>query len=241
MKKIDLPQKTQEFLAAFKQPSLSEQCHAAPLYFRTDTDTAEYIEDVAIYINDIRTFEFKNNALKNGIYYGGAVVFVKTCYGTLVVPDERDGWFKPAAAGIAEAAEHKNLSTTAERELLEELFVFRLDQTTRYVPIGAKEKVNRISSLGFSVKQLVEVGALTAKEHFFNDRVGSYEMVFTWDISELKDFSVISHEEWFRSGHSGIVVYAMKKGKIVGNFSGQQGFIPFKDYGFHPTVQHILR
>ncbi len=242
MKITDLPRDTQDFLTAFLSPPDTSCSAAAPLFFRTDDDRAELITDMALSDDQIRTFEFKNNARLNRIYYGGAVVMVRTRYGTLVVPDERDHWFKPAAAGIASKDEWHDLPGTGRRELLEELFIFSLDRHTRYVPIGAREKVNRVNILGFSVKHIGEIGTLEVVNYVFNDRVGSYEAVLVWDITALDNFSVTSHEEWHRSGHSGIVIYALRDdGVIAGNFSGQQGFIYTTDYGLHPTVKNFLK
>ncbi len=241
MLSTELPSKSQEFIAQFScQPNMQDDS-VAPLFFRADNDVAHHVRDIAIRAKDIRAFEFKNITQESRLYYGGSSVLINTCHGTLVVPDERDHWFKPAAAGIAEYVEYSDLSRTAERELLEEIFIFSLDQSVRYVPPNTQEKVNPISALGFSVKRVREIGTITTIGNVFNDQVGSYEKVFLWDISSLRDFSVISHEEWYLGAHSGIVVCTYNNGNITGFFSGQQGYISFQDYGLHPTISQYLK
>lgn len=233
LKLKQISKNVQDFLMKLSVEYVDKMGSGIPVYLRSG-DKAELITDYTLPVGANRDFE--SGAGEHNLYRGGAVIFVETQYGRLVLADDRYSWFKPFA-GIAERDEGSDLRQTGERELEEEAFVTGLDQKVRYVPRGIRGKVNRLCTLGFSVNDIVEVGETSVSRHYFNNANRSYEVILSWDISELSDFTVISHEEWFRGGHSGIVVYAFRDGRITGNFSGQQGFISVPDYDLHPSLR----
>ncbi len=225
---------TQSFLSALAEGK--EENPGVPVYARVG-DEARLIADWALPEGAVR--EFEETAADHGLYRGGAVVFLKTAHGYAVVPDERYGVYKPLAAGIARADEGHDLSRTAVRELMEEAFVFSLDQGARYVPPGQGE-ANLLCPLGFTVQEAREVGVIEAVGHRFNDENMAYEAMFEWDISTLSaDYSIVCGEEWFRGGHSGIAVLALPLGarEPTGLWSGQQGYIPLSGFRPHGAME----
>ena len=177
-----------------------------------------------------------------GLYRGGAVILVTYQGGTLVVPDDRYGWFKPFA-GIAQHDEGGDLVLAGIRELIEEAFLYDTrEKALRFVPQGAGHGCELVSSLGFTARRTVEVGQVKLSHHAVNEANRSYEAVLTWDISAIGvSFSVSLEEEWWNKDKSGISVYVLNNdGTLRGVFSGQQGFIALPALGIHPTLKSVL-
>lgn len=197
-----------------------------------------FIPDVKMASEEALRFE---REAPPGLYRGTAATLVTWQGGILAVPDERYSWFKPFA-GNAEYKEANDLKLTGRRELMEEVFVYDLEKTTRFVPQGAGMGCIHSSQLGFTVNREVEVGEISLVRYQVNERNRAYEAVLTWDISEIDvPFSVSLEEEWFNGDSSGIPVFVLNTdGTVRGVFSGQQGFIALNRLAFHPVLKTSL-
>lgn len=209
-----------------------------PIYLR-DGDRFIFLPEYKMASAANRAFERDAPA---GLYRGGAVILVTYQGGTLVVPDDRYGWYKPFA-GIAQHDEGGDLTLAGIRELIEEAFLYDTkEKALRFVPQGAGTGCELLSSLGFTAKRTVEVGQVKLSHYAVNESNRSYEAVLTWDISGIGvTFSVSLEEEWWNKDKSGISVYVLNDdGTLRGVFSGQQGLIALPKLGIHPTLKSAL-
>lgn len=210
-----------------------------PVYLR-DGEKFHFLREYKMATSANRHFEKNAPA---GLYRGGAVILVKYQGGTLVVPDDRYGWFKPFA-GIAQHDEGHDLTLTGFRELNEEAFVYDLKKKKRFGPAGWSAST-RSCSLGFTV-DAVDIDHFEALKNVgtaVNEDNRAYEAVLQWDISSIGEpFSVSLEESWWSGHHSGVSVYVMndEDGSIRGVFSGQQGFVALPKLGIHPTLKAEL-
>ncbi len=218
-------------------PCAEDDDQSFPIYVR-EGDKFTFIQDCKPMSSSNGKFE---KAAPAGLYRGGAVIIVRYDGGTLVVPDDRYGWWKPFT-GIAQHDEGPNLILTGIRELIEEAFVYDLKKTKRFVPTGARLDCERLCSLGFIVTEVVEVGKISHSHYAVNEKNRAYEAVLVWDITGIRDpFSVSLEEEWFSGDHTGIPVYQMQDdGVIRGVWSGQQGLLELPKFGIHPTLRSHL-
>jgi hypothetical protein len=195
------------------------------------------------YVMPSKAFKIFEKEAPEGLYRGGAIIRVTSAYGILVVPDERYNWFKPFA-GLANFNEGGDLRKAGMRELMEEAFVYSSDKKTRFVPAGCySENENiRICSLDFTVEKVEVLREVELLGYEVNQTNRALEAVLGWDISDLTSgFSVSLEEKWWTGGHNGISVYALNSaGKLVGVYSGQQGFIEIPKFGIHETLLKYL-
>ena len=200
--------------------------------------------DVFLYPHKVMATQFNKQFERDapaGLYRGGAIIRVVSSYGTLVVPDERYGWWKPFA-GIAQGDEGHDLTITGVRELIEEAFIYDVKKTTRFVPVGTTKGTSRACRLGFEVSNVVEVGTIKAVGFELNEKNKAIEAVLEWDITSIDTpYSVSLEEEWWAGGQNGVSVYVIgNDGTLNGVFSGQQGFIKIPSLGIHPTLQKYM-
>lgn len=223
----------QGFLKAFTQTI--DPC-AIPLYVENDNGLT-FIFDFGISGSENEKFEKK---APPGLLRGGAVIKIISRQGILVIPDERYHWFR-LFGGVARFNEWHNLQFTGGRELSEEVFVYDLKKNARYVPIGYAQTASNKCGLDFNVKTIEELGRLELIDYKKNYSNKCIEAILKWDISTLNNFSVNLEEEWGIS-KSGISVYAINnQGKIMGIFSGQQGFVEFPKFSLHKTLEAALK
>ncbi len=234
-----LDTEAKEFLSDLARRYADKVGEGIPVYLRVGND-AQFIEDFVLPVGANKDFEA--GAAEHNLYRGGATVLVRAPQGLVVTYDDRYRWWKPIA-GIARFAEGADLLQTAIRELMEELWVISVfdKQQKRYVPRG-QGGADSNCYLGFHA-QVVELETeVQILGHSFNDKNRAYECTARWDIAGIPgEFSCISQEESFLPGHFGIVYAALDDtGKLVGYFSGQQGFVPAGTKKLHPSLAGIL-
>lgn len=209
-----------------------------PVYLK-DGNNALLIEDFALPFAANKQFE---KTAPDGLYRGGGLVTVKTPQGYLVIPDDRNTWWR-FIGGIAKINEGKDLRKTALREATEELFLSNLGKTIRFVPPGFGHGASLYSpSLDFEVASIVEAGEVEVLFENFNETNRSYEKVVCWDISSLDEkLLCATNEDWYSGGNSAIVVFVIDKaGQLVGFYSGQQGYFAFSEMKQHESLAKFL-
>lgn len=182
------------------------------------------------------------------VYKGGGGCFIRSQYGTLVVPDGRGGglgieWYKYWPVGLANWSDGEDLLAGVKREFDEETFIYSLDHKKQFVPKGALHKT-ACEMLDFTVGETVEFGEMVPLRFYVNELEKAYEFHALWDITGLKESYSAHYDEdhWFRGGRPGIPVVALnEEGLLTGFFSGQQGFIRLPPVAnLHPSVAYHL-
>jgi hypothetical protein len=228
---FDLDSASAEFLGSFR--SASYNADAVPIYIRTK-DGYAWVKDVACPFK--RRGEFKQ--APEGLFLSGAAVFALVAEGICVVPDERgQGCFKAVIQGWSAFAEGGNPLATALREGTEESVVFTMKDRTELIPEGMVAR-GKIAALGIKLASARVHGAfkpLRINENFV-DRV--IEFVFTWDLRDVGEaISFAYDDEFFSGGYMGANVHVLDAAKkVVGVFSGQQGFLRINELGLHSVI-----
>ncbi len=198
-----------------------------PLYLK-DADRVFFIEDAPVPMG--ADLAFTEEAAKHNLYRGGGTVLVRCRHGKIVVFDDRYHYWK-GFGGVADFSEATSLLKTAQRELMEEVFIVTpiTNQPKRFVPKGLKgEDSIFIKELNYTAKVVELETGLDIRGYYLNPNDQFLTLVAEWFIDTDKPFTaIISEDEWPFIGRPNITpVVIDHNGEFVGYFSGQQGFVP---------------
>lgn len=206
-----------------------------PIYYISNNQV-HLISDYVL----INVKAFESEKLEN-LYRGGGVMIIRLKDCDVVIPDDRYQWLRPVG-GIAKPNEAINLEETAIREsIIEELGIYSRDGSIRYIPNGAKISHKDVRNIhnywNFTPKEVEYVGHIT-KEFILNFDNQTFEAVLYWHIPlNARDLIVLHQEDWFTGGASGITPLAIDdNNRVIGVFSGRQGYFPLPFTRIHPTV-----
>ena len=238
----DLLTEAQSFLLALNESVPSEEEEGIALYLRKGEEFY-FINDFAL--KNKANLAFEKGASEHNLYRGGALVMIIAEIdgekAMIVIPDQRYDWSR-AFGGHVQFSEGMHLDVAGKRELGEEVFLFTLvkENRKRLVPKGLKD-ISNDNYLRLEITEMFESGEVKLDYFVVNEKNRALEAVMSWDLGSLDieaNYSCIHNEDWWEGGDAGIIVYAiaLKDKRILGFFSGLQGFIPLPKYGFHPTL-----
>lgn len=206
-----------------------------PVYLRVD-DFFFLVQSLKLKTDMHKTFE--KRAAEHNLYRGGAVIMIQSnIWGTdsmIVVPDKNHRWAKPIV-GLVHHDEGMDLIRAGRRKLNEEVSLFTWDKGSRK-RIIPKES-SHIDALGLNPEELVECGEVVLKYFDINNNNRAFEAVMVWEVDSEEEFSCIHNK------HSGLIPYAiaLSDQRLLGVFSGQEGFLSLPEYGLHPSIENYLK
>lgn len=181
---------------------------SCPLYFKNRDGNFSLITDCAI---DEKHISLLKPSFPDWLYRGGGVVNLITREGVVVRFDDRRGWWKPAAAGIASILDGDNpsniLVNSALRELAEEIVI--------------------IADPNLIIKDQPKTVSFTV-----NEPDKAVEAVVTINISAYDIFDIIGMED----GDINPTIGVLNNGRIVGLYNQNQGYINLKQINIHPSI-----
>jgi hypothetical protein len=189
-----------------------------------------------------RRGEFKQAPF--GLWLGGVAGFVLTKHGICVVPDERRGGrFKATCQGWSDPLEGPSPLVAMLREFWEEVVVFDLERRVEVrLPNAQPHNQAKLLQIELSPQDSVTHGSLKLLHVNENPDEGNIEFVHVWDLCEYENpITIVYDDQFYKGGVMGVPVFVMNDiGRIIGWFSGQQGFLEFENMGLHPVVKNSL-
>lgn len=181
---------------------------SCPLYLKNSDGNFSLIADCAI---DEKHISLLKPSFPSWLYRGGGVVNLITREGVVVRFDDRRGWWKPAAAGIASILDGDNPSNLLVNSALREL----------------TEEINIIADPIIKLKDQPKTVSFTV-----NEPDKAIEAVIMIDISAYDIKNIIGMED----GDVGPTIGVLNNGRIVGLYNQTQGYINLLQINIHPSI-----
>lgn len=212
--------------------SLLNEPIGTPIYYWNETEVENspptLIEDfVLIDVND-----FERRRIAN-MYRGGGSLIIQLKDCAVALYNDKRQWFGPID-GIAKTSEAKNLNETAIRSVVDgKIFVCDKEEYNRLVPnipdIGNMSIDGTMDSWGFKVKKGIKPEGSIISKYALNPKTRTLESVVIWRIDRTaSDIKFFHQRDPFSGNLSGEVLVGLShhcKGKKIGYWSGQRGFV----------------